>query len=269
MKDAWQGWLGLAVCLSCAAVLIGAVAGGFLDRVAWRAVHGRGCRPAPGPARTTACRVAGALLYLFVLWHYGLTLQALEMAALASALLVASVTDLDDYLIPNGCIVAAVATRAVYLAACAALGWEVAPLVRESLIGAVAVTVPLALLVLVMDRVLGRPSMGGGDLKLFAVAGLYFGWRQCLFLILVACALGLVFALVSQRLPQRGTDARGRADGAEPAAGAEPSEPGLPFVAADEPPARAFPFGPSIAAAMVITMLCGHQVLAWYSALFF
>lgn len=317
---------GLAVYMTCVVALLGLVMGSFLNCVAWRTVQGeswvsgrshcdtcdhvleprdlipvvswlstRGrCRycGAPISARNPITEIGCAILYVLISWHYGLTLKTLEMCGLASVLLVASLTDLDDYLIPDGCIVTAVVIRALYLVLCAVLGTDVGPLVRVSLIGAVAVAVPLLILVLIMDRVLGRPSMGGGDLKLFAVAGLYFGWQQCLFLIIVACLLGIVFALVGQHhgwkgVPERadkaetadeveaavrtetadraettnGTETAGKSgttDGPNTADGA---------VDQDDVPAHAFPFGPSIAAAMVITMLWGQYVLAWYLGL--
>lgn len=84
-------------------------------------------------------------------------------------------------------------------------------LALESLIGGVAVFVPLLLVVLVADKVLGRDSMGGGDLKLFFVAGLYFGWQQCLFLIIVACVIGIVLAFAA---PAPHTSADGTEDNA-------------------------------------------------------
>ena len=240
--------VGMLIGVTCATTLLGLAMGGLLDRAAWRAVQGE-----PRESRNLPVRICCAALYLLVLWRYGITLQGLEMGGLASVLLVASLTDLYDYLIPNGCIVAAIAIRVSYLSICALRGMEVAAVATESLVGAVAVTLPLALLVLVMDRVLGRPSMGGGDLKLFAVAGLYFGWQQCIFLVAVACLLGIAFALAGRR--------RAKTDG--PSEAPEPSEVPEP----SEAPRDAFPFGPSIAAAMVVTMLCGGQALAWYIGL--
>ncbi|MEE1044918.1 MAG: prepilin peptidase [Olegusella sp.] len=292
---------GLAIYLTCVTALFGLVMGSFLNCVAWRIVqgeswvsgrshcdtcghvleprdlvpvvswlstHGR-CRycGAKVSARNPATEIGCAILYVVISWHYGLTLAAVEMCGLASVLLVASLTDLDDYLIPNGCVAAAVVIRAVYLAVCALLGQDVGPLVRESLIGAVAVTVPLLVLVLIMDRVLGKPSMGGGDLKLFAVAGLYFGWQQCLFLIIVACLLGIVFALVGRYwFKTDDGDVGAHPDGDAPADG-DAIKQIVSADAEDDVPEHAFPFGPSIAAAMVITMLCGHKVLAWYLGL--
>ena len=191
-------------------------------------------------------------------------MQAIELIAFASVLLVLSLTDLDDYIIPNATIVAAILIRVAYLVAVGATGGgNTLELLRDAAIGGVAVAVPVLLLALVMDHVLGRESLGGGDVKLLFVAGMYFGWQQCLFLIVVACVLGLVFSLLGQRGTPEPDDSAVQADAADPAnTHVTDGEP--------EPPANVhlIPFGPSIAAACWITMLVGEPVLRWYLGLF-
>jgi leader peptidase (prepilin peptidase)/N-methyltransferase len=85
--------------------------------------------------------------------------------------------------------------------------------------------------------------------KLFAVAGLYFGWQQGLFLVIVACIVGLVTAVVAlsdpKTLDSKDNDS---ADG-------------------DEKPRGLIPFGPSIAVACIITMLVGQPFINWYLSL--
>ena len=119
-------------------------------------------------------------------------------------------------------------------------------LLVNSLVGGLAVGMPLLVLVLIMDRVLGKASMGGGDLKLLAVAGMYFGWAQCIFLLMVACVLGIVVALIQMRSASS-ADAGGEASSAL---------------------SVTIPWGPSIAVACWVTMLVGRQLLAWYLGLF-
>ena len=97
---------------------------------------------------------------------------------------------------------------------------------------AVAVIATLVLLTLAMDRLLGRDSMGGGDIKLLGVAALYVGWRQCLMLLPLACCLGLASALLRPSGERAG----------------------------------AFPFGPSIALALWVTLLVGPEVEPWLRA---
>ena len=288
----------IATYAAVVATLLGLVMGSFLNCLAWRMTHGESvlhgrshctsCGHVLGPAdlvpvlswvfsrgrcrycgervswRYPATEVLCAVMYLSIVLCYGPTLQAIELIAFASVLLVLSLTDLDDYIIPNATIVAAILIRVAYLVAVGATGGgNTLELLRDAAIGGVAVAVPVLLLALVMDHVLGRESLGGGDVKLLFVAGMYFGWQQCLFLIVVACVLGLVFSLLGQRGTPEFADSAVQADAADPAnADVTDGEP--------EPPANAhlIPFGPSIAAACWITMLVGEPVLRWYLGLF-
>ncbi|MDD2588186.1 MAG: prepilin peptidase [Atopobiaceae bacterium] len=258
--------------------LLGLVMGSFLGCVAWRAVHGgsvlRGrshcdsCGHVLGPADLVPvaswlalhgrCRYCGehisarcpvgetltAVVYVSIVARYDLTAQTIELLAFASVLVVLTLTDLDDRTIPNGCIVAALLIRAAYIGYVALTGGEALTLLTDSLVGAAAIGIPLLVIVLVMDRVLGQASMGGGDLKLLAVCGLYFGWQQSLLLVIVACVLGLVLALVPGLLPHDDED------------DATTSGHGT------------FPFGPAIAVAAWLTMLCGAPIVTWYLGLF-
>ena len=93
----------------------------------------------------------------------------------------------------------------------------------------------ILLLSLVMDRVLGRESMGGGDIKLLAVTGLYLGFIGTLLTLIIACVAGLVFSIAR----------KGRLDDEE----------------------KAFPFGPWIAIASAIVLFAGEPLINWYMGL--
>lgn len=196
------------------------------------------------PARYPATGALMAGVYVALVWHYGLTVEALEMMAFSSVLLVLSLTDIDDYVIPNGCIVAALAVRALYLGYLGMLGVDAVSLAFSLALGMAAVMMPLVALVYVMDHVLNRPSMGFGDLKLYAVACLYFGWQRMLFLIIVSCVLGLASAVAWNLADGPGETPEDVAEGG-------------------------FPFGPAIAVACVITALFGDAVLSWYLSFIF
>ena len=100
-----------------------------------------------------------------------------------------------------------------------------------AVLGALALGGGLLLISLIMDRLLGRETMGGGDIKLLAMLGLYTGPAAGLFLLLLACFIGLAFAL-----------RRGRG--------------------------QAFPFGPALALAAWPAALWGRELAAWYLGLF-
>jgi leader peptidase (prepilin peptidase)/N-methyltransferase len=92
----------------------------------------------------------------------------------------------------------------------------------------------LLILSLVMDKILKRDSMGGGDIKLMAVLGLYFSAPECLLLLIIACVVGIVVARVMMSVEE------------------------------DAP----FPFGPALSVAAYITLLIGQQITHWYLSLF-
>ena len=86
-----------------------------------------------------------------------------------------------------------------------------------------------------MDRILKRDSLGGGDIKLFFVVGIYLGIAGTLFSLLLACVLGLLFAFLRKTF--------GKAEGEQ------------------------IPFGPSIAAAAAVMLLFGDPMIQWYMGL--
>ena len=48
------------------------------------------------------------------------------------------------------------------------------------------------------ERLAQRPSMGGGDIKLLAVVGLFLGWERGLWCLFAACLVVLVMQVVSR-----------------------------------------------------------------------
>ena len=62
----------------------------------------------------------------------------------------------------------------------------------------------MLVLSLLFDRLTGKESLGGGDIKLFFMTGLYLGsaW-EILFYLILSCLLGLGFATLrkTQKLP--------------------------------------------------------------------
>ena len=220
----------------------------------WLASKGR-CRycGAKVSARYPATELVSAVVFVAITATYGLSVETVELLAFASVLLFLSLTDLDDFLIPNGAIIAAIAIRIAYLVYAWATHALEPPDIAYYFASAIGMGAVLLVVVLVADRVLGRESMGGGDLKLYAVAGLYFGWQQGMFLVVVSCLIGIVVGLV--RAQRDGTM---RADVAKGPTGSDASA---------SAKSKPFPFGPSIAAACVVTMIVGKPFISWYLAL--
>ncbi len=257
--------------------LLGLVMGSFINCWAWRFTHGESilagrsycvtCNHELGVrdlvpvfswlASGGKCRYCGekvsvrypvtelvcAAVFVAIVAVYGLTLETVELLVFAGVLLFLSLTDLDERIIPNESIIVAIAVRVAYMAVAFAFGWMSGGDVLFYVASAFVIGVALLLVVLVADKVFGRESMGGGDLKLYFVAGLYFGWQQGLFLVILSCVIGIIVAVISAR-----------------SASGEDGEEGGVF-------GRAIPFGPSIAAACIVTMLVGQPFINWYLSL--
>lgn len=139
-----------------------------------------------------------------------------------------SLVDFESQIIPNGTLLFA------------AVAWAAAePFLFESwektvahVLSGVVIGGGLLLISMVMDKVLQRESLGGGDVKLFAVVGLYLGLLPSLFTLILSCILGLAVNLPRQR---------------------GNSEP--------------FPFGPWIAIATAVMLFFGEKLVRWYLGL--
>ncbi|MCR5138128.1 MAG: prepilin peptidase [Oscillospiraceae bacterium] len=253
-----------AYCCVMAAVL-GAVFGSFLNCAAWRVTHGESvlkgrshctsCGHVLGaadlvpvfswlllkgkcrycgtkvPARYPLTEAVFALVTVLCLLRFDLTWLCLRNWIFLCCLFCLTLTDIDSMIIPDGCLLIAAAAWLVFLPLVGATWAEIG----KSLLAGLVFGGGLLGLSLVMDRILKRDSLGGGDIKLFAVLGLYLGLVGTLFATVLACVIGLGFAML-----------RRRRSGAS----------------------EAFPFGPSIAAAGAVMLLWGEPFVNWYLGLF-
>ncbi len=192
--------------------------------LSWLSLRGR-CRycGAPISPRYPAAELLSGAYYVSVVLRYGLTLDALRLLILGSLLLTASLVDLEVMELPDCLLLGGALSALLRLPG----GW------RDALLGALAVAGPLLLLVLLADRLTGRETMGGGDVKLVALLGLHFGPAQTLLLLILACALGLLLGTAQKKAK------------------------GAPF-----------PFGPALSLAAWLTALAGGPLVGWYLFLF-
>ena len=207
--------------------------------------------------RYTAAELLLAAYFASVLWVYGISVHAFALCALGCLLLGLSLVDLESFIIPNGFIVAGIAVWAASIAF-----WELpaqgmgvgslfatlpgaplAALVADGLLGGLAIGGGLLLFSIAFEALTGKVGLGGGDVKLLFMAGLYLGLAASALNLLIACVLGLLFNLVWAR---RGSSEDG-----------------------ETPAPKAFPFGPAISAAVWVTLLVGNPLLEAYLALFF
>lgn len=195
----------------------------LIPLVSWLALRGK-CRycQAPISLRYPAAELICAVYFVSVLCCWDVSFDTLRYWAVGCVLLTLSLVDWETMLIPDKFLVMLGGLALLRLPTEGFIG------LLEGLLGAGAVAVPLLLIVLLADRIMGKETMGGGDLKLVAVLGLHFDAPLTLFLLFISCIIGIIFAIISGSMQ------------------------------------KAFPFGPSLALAAWVVILCGEQVLAWY-----
>lgn len=261
---------GRSRCPSCNAQL---TALDLVPIVSWVALRGRcrHCKEKVSP-RYLIVEIVMAAVFVLLALQYGFTVQTLAYAALACILCGVALVDFDTYTIPNGFILAGIAVWAatVWFMAppaqefgpgstfAAQFGGGFLPVLVDGLVGGVALGGGVLALSLLFEWVTKRESLGGGDVKLLFVAGLFLGAPLGLFALLFACILGLVLAFVL------------RLSGglSEPKPGASVREGRENWPGESESfRTRAIPFGPAIAAAMAVTLLIGPACMTWYMGL--
>lgn len=88
----------------------------------------------------------------------------------------------------------------------------------------------------VYERLRRQEGIGGGDIKLAAMLGAFFGWKGIFFILLLGSLLGSVIGL------------------------------GL-LIARRQGPQAGIPFGPFLAASALLYLFLGQEILHWYLAI--
>ena len=216
---------GRSHCDNCGHVL---GAADLVPLFSWLILKGR-CRycGAKVPAECFFTELLAGIGCCLVVYRYDISILSLRGILLGLILLTMSLTDLHRYIIPDrlqlaGCLV--FVFTACFLP-------DPLQVMLHGLFLGTALAGGMLLLSLLFDKLTGKESLGGGDIKLFFVTGLYLGsaW-EILFYLILSCLLGLVFAVFSKK--------------------------------------QRIPFGPAIAAACFFMVLYGRIVTEWYTGLF-
>ena len=187
---------------------------------------------APIPKTSLIGEILLAILFVISILRWDVTpLLGLHLIFI-SILFLVSLTDIYEQIIPDGCLLVAIVVRVLYYFIIE--GFEKGSLLY--LIGSgFSVALPLLLLTLLLERLWKKEAMGGGDIKLIFVTGLYLGWEKNLLMMLVSCIVGIIIGMIQIR---------------------------------KEDEESYFPFGPSIAIATVFCMFWGDGIIGWYLSLF-
>ncbi len=170
-----------------------------------------------------------AVVFVSVVWRYQLSLNTLSILILCCCLFCLSLIDLDTQIIPDRFLIIPAVVRAIQLVIEGGFSG-----LLSGILPGIALGGGVLILSLIMDKILKKDTMGGGDIKLLAVLGMFLSFPECLLMLVIACVIGIVMASVMMKVDS-------------------------------ETP---FPFGPALAISGWLTLLIGSPLINLYLSLF-
>jgi leader peptidase (prepilin peptidase) / N-methyltransferase len=171
-----------------------------------------------------------ALLTLFLFMKFGPSSAFLVLFLFCSAMVVITFIDLEHQIIPDLITLPGIAAGFIFSFFIPQLGW------LNSLIGVVVGGGSLWLVASVYELITKKEGMGGGDIKLLAMMGAFFGWKAIPFIIFVSSLAGSVIGITVMLVQKKDSK-------------------------------LAIPFGPFLALGAILYLFFGGQLIHWYLSL--
>lgn len=131
------------------------------------------------------------ILYVLVYKMYGLNIIALYYILLISLLLIITFIDIDHYIIPDGLIIFGSVGAVIFNI----LGQGIS--IKDSLLGSIICGGGMLVLIHLIELIIKKEAMGGGDIKLFGMVGLFLGLKLGLLTILLSVYIGAICGVCS------------------------------------------------------------------------
>jgi len=195
--------------------------------VSWLVLRGRcrGCG-APISIQYPLIELATALIWAWMAWRHGVSLEALRGAAFATVLLGIAMTDARAYIIPDEFSLGGLALGIVFALAAGKQALGVA------LLGAAVGFGMLWLVAMAGEWMFKQEAMGGGDIKMMAMVGAFLGWQGTLLTVFLGALIGSLIFVPLSLLGHK----------------------------------KLVPFGIFLAIGAAATYLVGPAIMAWYAA---
>jgi leader peptidase (prepilin peptidase)/N-methyltransferase len=155
------------------------------------------------------------------------TLTFVALFLFCSAMVVITFIDLDHMIIPDVISLPGIVVGFLFSCFIPQIGW------LNSLLGILAGGGSLFLVAALYHRLTGKEGMGGGDIKLLAMMGAFFGWKAIPFIVFMSSLIGSVVGIALMLAQKK--------DGK-----------------------LAIPFGPFLALGAILYIFYGRQMILWY-----
>ncbi|MCC0628446.1 MULTISPECIES: A24 family peptidase [unclassified Clostridioides] len=170
------------------------------------------------------------ILFLAVFMLYGVSKSTVYYLILVSLLIIITFIDIDHFIIPDKILV----FGAIFAIIFNFLFKEIP--IKDSIIGAFICGGSVWIIVILIEFIIKKECMGGGDVKLFAMLGFYMGVKNGLLTALLSVYVGAVYGICVIILSKiKGKEYN-----------------------------SVIPYGPFISIGALITILCGKQLFELY-----
>lgn len=203
--------------------------------LSWTLLKGkcRYCKTKISP-RYALVELLTGILFIIVYINFGSTLNTLYYMFLISLLIIITFIDLDHYIIPDELlIIGSIISIIVNL-----LGYGVG--IKNGLLGALICGGGVLLVIYLIELLIKKEVMGGGDIKLFAMLGLFLGVKLGALTILLSVYVGAIYGIISiaySKIKKQEYNSM-------------------------------IPYGPFISVAAFIVLLYGNDIINWYLGIF-
>lgn len=171
-----------------------------------------------------------AILFVIVIYRYGLNMDGIFYMALISTLIVITFIDIDHMIIPD-----VISLPWIVIALIAGMTFMPDPLIYDSNLGVKGAIIGFfaggGLFLFI--SIISRGGMGGGDIKLMALFGACLGWKAALLITFIGSLLGSIYGITLMIFKGKGRKTK-------------------------------VPFGPFLAVGAVICILYGRELLEMY-----
>lgn len=167
------------------------------------------------------------IIALLLYYKYGFSWQFISYFILVSLLIITSFTDIKQQIVPNIIILICLISGLFF----SLFGITINFL--DAILGLIVGAGSLLIIGLISLLVLKKEGLGGGDIKLLGVIGLFIGWKMTLLTFLFSIYIGGIFSILLMlfKIKERG---------------------------------EYIPFAPFISLATIISLLWGKDIVNWY-----
>ena len=174
------------------------------------------------------------ILFVLVYNVYGYNLVTLYYLLLVSLLIIITFIDIDHYIIPDEIIIFGSVFAIIFNALDQGIG------IKNSILGALICGGGMLILIYLIELIAKKEVMGGGDIKLFAMTGLFLGVKGGLLTIILSVYVGAIYGIVTiiySKVKKQEYNSM-------------------------------IPYGPFISVGALIVVLCGTNIINLYMGLF-